>query len=1306
MQFSYRYINRKKITRKIDYIMSFKLINKIYDDIIALKNDEKPLFIGVDGPTAAGKTFLAKNLKKKLLKVSKPVWICQLDWSLKSRIYRSKSLEEFKSSGSNFFFESQDHMNLNKISNCLKKIKNHDFSKKNFIKIKLNYLYDRQGSSKNDLSVSTKIYKNTIILVEGHYTSKPEFDEVIDYNILLLGKKKKLLERKINKVKHYRSVSETIEYFYLIDVPSFVNHLSLYFNNYDLIVDNTSYLRPIIKNKEYPRLWMSKVFNKKPLTQNNLDKFIKSNFYPLIINSLNLKYFFKIFENEIIKFDEFVSNNIKINIQEINIDLTNFLNQLVDRINRKINKNKTKLYLDYTDNFHKIYYKMPPFFVGFRLVANDYKEASGSQRINFIAKIKNKEIVIDIYWKGGVETIFFKRDLGIAHNKYEFQYEKKNIKRLEVLQNKKKELIAFIPTNFMYFTFLDHYYKVKQIFTNKFWPDKDESTISASEIIENFYGNEIFWVHRFTKFCERDFFQNIVTSIGIKSFSIGNYLISYKLSDRELDKKIKTFFFGWKFQGENFEIFNKSKEHYDQKIEQNRQIFTKFTNSKTKLFGVFDNSLFIKKGSFFNTNQNLLVKDLKTLLGSKNRNVRKGITLLIDKNFNNLALNIDELWKDKIITSKKTITLNSFTNISPSILSDLYFWLSLKKENSSILAANVYDIRKDSFDIGTYLEAAQSINSPIVIQSSFNAIGQKEKKSKIKLEGYLKLKDGPGDFVRNSYESARNIYLKNEKNFLFGFGLDHIDIRYDKPKGRVNKFVKIFQQYNLITHYVLDGSYILEKSSAKNFNHVKKILFNQVMDFELSILKLIKNYDIFDLEFCASELSYVGNDKKIFIPTTKDLLFFSKSLFQKLHSKSLSLINMRPKLIIGNLGTTHHGYDNKTVKVETSEAWIKEIKKFGFVSAVLHGTSRSHPDTLKRSIVGCKKVNVAGDLLDCLVSNLPEKLNAIVKAKNDQEKTKLYLIRKNLGLIPHKKKEEIRNSLNYKCLDLMKSINSPTLTDLDVNYFKYKLYNFDKLQINAITKSVIKEINNLKKININNGRKVNSVFLPSPIEVEFGNYFKSIINSSIKSGFKRFHLDVGDGKFINRLINVENKVSYIKRLSQQNIVHLHLMVINPHYGQKDNYIHRYAKLGADNIGIHRKAFTNNKEIDETINLIKSLNKNVGIFVEINELIDEDLLNIIIKHKINWIVLMGVPVGFGGQFFNEQILFKAKTLRQFSVKNKLDLKIEVDGGLNKDNILLCQKFGVNYLAGWSLVKSQNLKEYQKNLLSINKKLKNG
>ena len=98
---------------------------------------------------------------------------------------------------------------------------------------------------------------------------------------------------------------------------------------------------------------------------------------------------------------------------------------------------------------------MPPFFFGFRLTTNNYKEAPESQTINFIAQVKNKDIVIDIYWKGGVETMFFMRDLGKSLSKYEFQYDKKNIQRLEMLQNKKKELTAFIPTNFMYFTFFN-----------------------------------------------------------------------------------------------------------------------------------------------------------------------------------------------------------------------------------------------------------------------------------------------------------------------------------------------------------------------------------------------------------------------------------------------------------------------------------------------------------------------------------------------------------------------------------------------------------------------------------------------------------------------------------------------------------------------------------------------------------------------------------------------------------------------------------------------------------------------------------
>ena len=68
-------------------------------------------------------------------------------------------------------------------------------------------------------------------------------------------------KRKINRVKHYRSSADTTEYFDLIDIPSFTNHLTLFQNNYDLIIDNTSYQKPSIKQSHFVKLWISKVFD-------------------------------------------------------------------------------------------------------------------------------------------------------------------------------------------------------------------------------------------------------------------------------------------------------------------------------------------------------------------------------------------------------------------------------------------------------------------------------------------------------------------------------------------------------------------------------------------------------------------------------------------------------------------------------------------------------------------------------------------------------------------------------------------------------------------------------------------------------------------------------------------------------------------------------------------------------------------------------------------------------------------------------------------------------------------------------------
>ena len=146
-----------------------------------------------------------------------------------------------------------------------------------------------------------------------------------------------------------------------------------------------------------------------------------------------------------------MSRNIKISIEEINVDLSSFLNNLLIKINRKIAKNKITLILDFTNNFHKIYYKKAPFYFGLSLINKSNKDRK-SDRLNFLVKIENKNLKIDIYWHGGVESIYVKRDLGQNLKKYNF-VERKILKNLILRLIPKKELTAYIPTNFLYFDF-------------------------------------------------------------------------------------------------------------------------------------------------------------------------------------------------------------------------------------------------------------------------------------------------------------------------------------------------------------------------------------------------------------------------------------------------------------------------------------------------------------------------------------------------------------------------------------------------------------------------------------------------------------------------------------------------------------------------------------------------------------------------------------------------------------------------------------------------------------------------------------
>lgn len=1257
-----------------------KISRLLLKKIFSLKKKDKTLIIGIDGPTAAGKTFLADELYKELSKKYQ-VFTYRLDWTLKDRKVRENSLKNFKLRNQNFYFEAENHMSLYKTKDFLNKINLFNQNKsKTKINLSLNKLYDRSGSTKCDLTIKTTITKQTIIIVEGHYSGYSKIYNLLDFNILLLADKHELLKRKIDRVKSYRSPSETAKYFELIDIPSFVNYLTRFGNNYDMVIDNSNYHKPLIKNNNHIQTWLDHSFKFKQ-DMFPLEKFLnKIDYFDILKNNFASKNIFKKIIKCVIGIDNFVNKNFILSVENIKIGLFHYTESIVKQINRNLKNNDFEF--RYTNSFHNLYYKKLPIIIGLDLRSKD-------NSINIVLNIINNKLEIYFYWVGGSEKIEINRKIGanLINKNSLCKYSKINIEHARFSDS--KELTCYIPTDFTYLDFLRKYFKNKKVLINQ-----EDFTISAAEISEKLFSKNIFWIHRFAKFTERNFFSSICKFLGAEVFSINNYLFVFKSNNLNANKEFQAFFSKWNINSlSNIKQINLSNLEYDKLIDKERQDLSNFINKNTRTFKCLDGQIYIIPKFKKDIYNNIIRKDIFNLLNNPKRIIRKSIiNFLISNNLID-ELECSKLWPKENL--KGTISLKKFINISPTILSDIYFWMNIKNKNSAILAANIYDIRKDSLDISAYLKTSQKFSKPIVLQSSFNAIGQKEKFKKGYSEGYLKLKDGPNDFVENVYKNARNLFLKNNKDFLFGIGLDHVDFRYDFPKGRVNRFLKSFKNVNNITHYTLDSSFLLEDKKIKNFSREKKKLILNVLKNEIELLKQVTNNHIFDFEFCANELNYIENQKKVYIPSKTDIEFFAKSFFNIINNSKIKYFNSRPKLIIGNLGTVHHGKDNKYIKSEISKEWIDQIKSLNFISAVLHGTSRSAPGVLRRATAGCFKINVAGDFLQVLVANLPPDLKKIVLDKNDNEKKKLYLIRSKMNSLENKFSKKIFNELSNKCSYLMNLISTPSLTKNDTNYFKYKNYNINQHQakyISNLASVSTKKIKFSKKKDL-----LKAKFLLSPIEIKYGAYFKKLVNIFMKKNLNVFHLDVGDGKFINRNLDVTDKLNYIKTISEKNVVHLHLMVKNLDNEKNfHKYIAHYANLGADFIGIHRQSFSTFEAFEKTILRIISLNKKPGLFIEINEEFDEKLIYLINKYKISWIVFMGVPIGYGGQLFNQSIIPNIIKAKRFANKMNFKIEFEIDGGLRMDIIELLKNYNINYYAGWSIINGKSLDEIENKL----------
>ena len=169
------------------------------------------------------------------------------------------------------------------------------------------------------------------------------------------------------------------------------------------------------------------------------------------------------------------------------------------------------------------------------------------------------------------------------------------------------------------------------------------------------------------------------------------------------------------------------------------------------------------------------------------------------------------------------------------------------------------------------------------------------------------------------------------------------------------------------------------------------------------------------------------------------------------------------------------------------------------------------------------------------------------------------------------------------------------------------------------------------------------------------------------------HLDVMDGNFVPNLTFGYPVLSSLRKKLPDAHFDVHLMITNPL-----KWVQNVAKT-ADSISFHYEAC---KDIDEVIKVIKKIKfckKKVGLAINPNTQISS-VEKILEKELLDYILIMTVVPGFGGQPFNKRCLEKIKKV---NLKYP-NLNIQVDGGINKETFKLCLEKGANIFVSGSTI----------------------
>ncbi|WJG10004.1 ribulose-phosphate 3-epimerase [Aliiglaciecola sp. LCG003] len=196
------------------------------------------------------------------------------------------------------------------------------------------------------------------------------------------------------------------------------------------------------------------------------------------------------------------------------------------------------------------------------------------------------------------------------------------------------------------------------------------------------------------------------------------------------------------------------------------------------------------------------------------------------------------------------------------------------------------------------------------------------------------------------------------------------------------------------------------------------------------------------------------------------------------------------------------------------------------------------------------------------------------------------------------------------------------------------------------------------------------------------------VDKVIDAGADLIHFDVMDNHYVPNLTIGPMICQSLVKHGVSKPIDVHLMV-----EPVDTMIEGFAEAGASRISFHPEA---SKHVDRSIQLILDHNCEAGLVL--NPATSLDCVEYVLE-KLDFVLIMSVNPGFGGQQFIPSTLHKIKRLRQLIRQSGKEIRIEIDGGVKVDNIRSIAEAGADtFVAGSAIFNQTDYKTVIDNMRS--------